>query len=666
LDVLYRSEYRDKIFTMTPLAHLKLVVDGNQFTHFISGLLRMGAYGGNYDLYYAGLRQILVKLKPSIHMVIFDGAKESIEKSKYRMEKKITRVADIEAEFNFYKNNFVSPRRAHAKNDTNAQAVTEKSSEMETDENDKRLHHFNDLQKYPSLFNRMIFYELLNELDIKYSMTELAADHAIALYANGFNDTNDAYTVLSKASFFNIYNLTQGYLCTRYLGKELENVDKLSPTETLLPVFHLNKLLQFFCLESQRTWIYFCILLGNNDDAELGRNTNYFRQYRIDTRYGQYPFEHLVAHIRMNEKRLIETQYSQIRCSYAPWQTQAERKIDMLIELFEMRNSGFGFVRPLFGDAMRVDDFDRVFLVLKHLKCVFFGCQIEDCANEGSTFEPAVELWRSIYLLVRERCVADAQSFDNVQEFVRAERPVKGSLVNSRLVDLTLPRKEHASRYLVYLKSHVADDQFSLLFISLIVWQGWAYKHLSREETALVEMLIESVLINYAVLKLRSDEAATSVNTVKSIVSLYDEFCTGYEVCTKQPNLDEYFKQDLKLIHRLSEFQAIYYAFGVLCKLVKFSECYCSPHTFFNAYFIKSLVKIRSAPSPLPPSDSCDMNNNVAMEMSKLESLIRLIDSCEQSKKLVFDAKGKFEAVKRGLEASDNLTVDLSTLKLNY
>jgi hypothetical protein len=255
LDAIYRSEYREQVFTMRPLSELKLAIDGNLFMHFVSSLCQVGAYGGNYDQFYAMLKLILLKMRPSIAIVIFDGAKESIEKSKHRLEQKVARVANIELQSDFYKP--ISPPPKHGNTTESANLSREEP------ESERQARHFNELLEYPALFNRTIFYELLNELGIKYAMSEHLADHAIALYACGFNDLNENYTVLSKASFFNIYNLQAGYLSTKYLHAELANIEQFDPEKTLLPVFYLKNLLRFFCFESQRTWIYFCVLLGS-------------------------------------------------------------------------------------------------------------------------------------------------------------------------------------------------------------------------------------------------------------------------------------------------------------------------------------------------------------------------------------------------------------------
>lgn len=76
LDNIYQSPSRNAVFTDTHLRDLRLVIDGNQFSYFLSSLFHSNQLGGNYDQYYAEIKPILTQLAPSIDTVIFDGAKE--------------------------------------------------------------------------------------------------------------------------------------------------------------------------------------------------------------------------------------------------------------------------------------------------------------------------------------------------------------------------------------------------------------------------------------------------------------------------------------------------------------------------------------------------------------------------------------------------------------
>ena len=189
--------------------------------------------------------------------------------------------------------------------------------------------HEKFLREYPALFNRKIMYEVLAELGIRVRMCEGVADHTIALYASGFAETatkmtsDDVkshhphvsdirarrFTVLSKTSCFNVYNLEAGYLSTKYLTSIFKNAMNKNNTTAdddlsakLVPVFHLKSALSYFGLKNHLSWIYFCILLGNTDDPELSRNYRYLEFNGLDMKLSNVT--KLIENVKTNEKTL--------------------------------------------------------------------------------------------------------------------------------------------------------------------------------------------------------------------------------------------------------------------------------------------------------------------------------------------------------------------------
>ena len=75
-DSIYQSASRNSVFTDIPLRDLRLVIDGNHFSYFLSCLFEQNQLTGNYDQYYAEIKNLLAQLAPNIEAVIFDGAKE--------------------------------------------------------------------------------------------------------------------------------------------------------------------------------------------------------------------------------------------------------------------------------------------------------------------------------------------------------------------------------------------------------------------------------------------------------------------------------------------------------------------------------------------------------------------------------------------------------------
>lgn len=122
---------RNLVYTDRRLADIRFVVDGNQFSYFLSSIFEKNRTGGNYDQYYEFLRRILKQLAPFIEIVIFDGCKEFQAKARRRLENKCEQLSGLSGEY---------------------KSVVEFES---------------FLSHYPALFNRMILYEVLHELTVK-------------------------------------------------------------------------------------------------------------------------------------------------------------------------------------------------------------------------------------------------------------------------------------------------------------------------------------------------------------------------------------------------------------------------------------------------------------------------------------------------------------------
>jgi hypothetical protein len=111
-----------------------------------------------------------------------------------------------------------------------------------------------------------------------------------------------------------VYDLTEGYLCSSYVMRQFEDVDALNEN-TEFGVFYLSKLLAFAGFSSQLTWIYTCILMGNRDDADLGKNLAYFREHKIETRH-DLTNANLLKHMKREEEQFLASNFEQIRRFY--------------------------------------------------------------------------------------------------------------------------------------------------------------------------------------------------------------------------------------------------------------------------------------------------------------------------------------------------------------
>ena len=122
----------------------------------------------------------MFQLKIIIYII---RSKEDHNKAIGRFEKKIQNIANLPTKFN--------------------------AAENEED-------HLDTLNKFPPIFVRMVIFNLVNELDISYKMSEGMAYHSVACYAQGYNDDGLKYTVLSWNSYFYAYNLDNGYVSFKF------------------------------------------------------------------------------------------------------------------------------------------------------------------------------------------------------------------------------------------------------------------------------------------------------------------------------------------------------------------------------------------------------------------------------------------------------------------
>ena len=330
IDSLHDPSQHSRFMSNEPLNKIKFVFDANLLPHVICNELNCNnQYGGNYDEIYSKAKEILVALKPFIAKMIFDGSKEDSNKAVKRLEKKISKIANLPSKW--------------------------KPNPSQDDQ-------YETLTQYPPFFVRMIIFDLVKELDINYSMSYGMADHAVACYANGFNEEGKKYTVLSRDSYFYAYDLKKGYLSFRYLTEKLKEPKNLNGL-TEVPVFNVKSLLDYFGLTSHKTWLYFCMLMGDND-IELSRNVDYFRAKRIDTRYGKWI--NLINYLKENERHLLQSDFKEIRSSYY---RESLNKIDALIKQFEFKDNEYKLVEA-------TNDFDRFVMSVKDLNKCFLNTMV--------------------------------------------------------------------------------------------------------------------------------------------------------------------------------------------------------------------------------------------------------------------------------------------------
>ena len=117
----------------------------------------------------------------------------------------------------------------------------------------------------------------------------------------------------------------------KYFIDYLREPNKLNGL-TKVPIFTMNNLLGYLRLQNHKTWLYFCVILGDRD-IDLARNLNYLIKNRIDTRNGN--LIRLVNHLQSDEMSSLNNNFKNLRSFYDRDQLKS---IDDLIAMFEFNH----------------------------------------------------------------------------------------------------------------------------------------------------------------------------------------------------------------------------------------------------------------------------------------------------------------------------------------
>lgn len=591
IDSLYSNSNENCIFTNKNLSSLKLVIDGTQLAYKLTSSLKTGHYGGNYDQIFEKAKQFLERLKPYIEVIIFDGSKESIAKAKKRLTDRIIRVGNIDTGF---------------------------SKSQDQNESDKIKAHIENLKEVPPLFTQMIIFKIVNELGIKCFMSSGDSDHAIACYSSGCNILSKNFTVLSRNSYFYIYKLVGGYVSWKYALKMLENPDLINDSLSL-PIYFVDKLMEYFELINFKSWLYFCLTCGDYD-LGLPRNKIYFNYCKIDLNN----IMGMLFYIGLNENELIKTNYVQIRRTY---NRDMIDTIDKLIENFEFKYIGFNFENPIkyslsnktrlsdFSDE--INEFDRIIFSIDRLKSNFYQCLVEDFTEE-SVFKPVQsnKLFNLVYLALS----ASKPNSIVFEEFIRSKSPNNKNIFDTTEIWVNANEIEFDGNkifdclVLKRNKSSSENDFKSLFLMSISVWKQWLKENKYVNQIEFNEdCLTEAILLNYLLIQLNKSMVLMNMKKQSNLeyygifksVDLKDKLMINIANFYKKHSIlnDEskfkyefYIEHELRLIHRLNEFQCMYYTLGILNKFFDLKFQFLSPNEMLNCYFVcKYLFELSSS-----------------------------------------------------------------------
>lgn len=374
IDQIYASpESRERVFKETSLKELNLLIDGNQIAYLYQKIYPNGNYGGQYDVMYEKLRCLFVKLKPFIGVVMFNETLDNLNKLLRRLEYNIkgfsttSELVEGQQQFNNTGRPLIGCLASYQNTSSNSSSSSSNSgvkarghNKRHTQETLNEYEGFNGLKKIPPTFSKLILIEVLNDLKIKFLFSHGPySDKACLIHANGCNESSTFYTALSKDSYFYVYKIRKGYISIKFIKDLLLNPNKLSEN-TKVPVFLIDNLIDYLSLKSFKTWLYFCIMLGDND-FELDRNFNYLNANGISTKILSNKNQHrgrqndtttasnkdttlpsssdvprrLIDHLREHEDKLIRCDFIQISSTYMP---QMFTKLRELMDEFEFNS----------------------------------------------------------------------------------------------------------------------------------------------------------------------------------------------------------------------------------------------------------------------------------------------------------------------------------------
>lgn len=139
-------------------------------------------------------------------------------------------------------------------------------------------------------------------------------------------------------------------------------------------------------------------------------------------------------------------------------------------------------------------------------------------------------------------------------------------------------------------KSMNSNGSSTLFFTALSLWYFWLNNNYYTNNFDKNYQLFESIITNLLLINVCEMKTNIGFNNivgeklVNDLVSSYHQFRSS----TKASPLT---KESRQIIHRLNEFQAIYFSLGLLNKAAEFNFEFMSTSLFLNAHFIMTYVK---------------------------------------------------------------------------
>lgn len=553
IDSLKESNKYNKIFVNVPLQELKFVVDSNQLVFTFLSWYQDGIYGGNYDSLFENFVDFLNKMQPFIQIVIFSGSKESEKKGTERLKKKIL------------------------------------MENYDSDEN-----YFLFLKNFNPLFSNIVLVEALTNVGIDYLIAADMKVHAVACYANGNNSNKGFFTVLSRDSYFNVYYIEKGYVSWRYVMDIFKDFSKINK-DLEIPVFYLRNLLAYYRI-SFKTWIYFCILLGDYD-FDLDKNIKFYKKYKLDLKTSVY--HKVLDHFRYNEKKFHENGYRDIRSTY---DSNHISKVDKIIDKLEFKVTKIEYLKSL---NQNLNDFDRFANKIKQFMIVFFPILIENFNQEPSVFAGCFESYYLCYVLIRDKF----NTGNYITEYFRKKNPTQELQIDKRYIKIGTFEENYLYRFLKkqsdFSALNMQIDNLSLFYTALCLITKFFKNKWSEYSTKRIRdaLLTNLMLINFKIYDYQLNEIFEESSNDIDVIFSYklneedqvqvSKLIEKYDQITfdKNVEINEYLNKEMEEVHFINQFQAFYHSVGLLNKLAGFNLIFLSPHRFLNGRFLVKFLR---------------------------------------------------------------------------
>ena len=600
----YKNDSADdqvSVFEKTPLKQLRLLIEGDQFIHAYFDYHKSGVFGGDYDTIYEQLKTIVSKLAPYVEIFVFEGCKAHSNELQ-KLHKNISRYNGVNSA--------------------------------------KKIDGFRFTARKP-FFVRHILQRILNELNIKFAisnnsqpinepkkLSEARFEHQIAVFANNLHGEKDSMlTILSKNSYFYINKLEKGYITWKCVTDLImsANFDANTP----LPVFNYKKLCKSLGMKWQ-SFFYFCILSGENDGI-LKRRDDFVNAKRGPKDKRAF-HKVLRDYLKREEFCLSRNNYEEIRSQYTE---DVLDGIDEIRNMLELKQAGEKAKLEIESGQTCIE-FDRFKKNLNFKRACYFKLVVEDFEEENCySIVQNFDLLKLIYS-------AFNRELTSVTEFYRVKSASDVDLNNNNnnnivenLVNLTdFSAKQNP--VLNYLdKKRKTCDRDDLFFVSLSMWNKWLSENFYENEIEVKpNEFVDSLLLNFLILSLKRDNSKDE----ESIVKLYDRLKSA------RANLEDFCKSDVRLVHRLNEFQAVYFAIGVLNQMADLGFELLSVAEFLNGCFLVKCLK----------KETND-------DLETLNELLAKSEKVQQKKRDLLD---KFKTVSEEMFQTETLMEKLNNLKI--